>query len=118
MHVQYLIKGGRIVDGTGAPAYEADVRVRHGRIVEIEAGLEPQPRERAIDARGCYVTPGFIESHNHYDGHMWWVPTMDPLPDYGITTSVNGNCGFSAAPLHSDRAVQNEKNKDKTKKKM
>ena len=55
MHVQYLIKGGRIVDGTGAPAYEADVRVRHGRIVEIEAGLEPQPREPGAEKFG-YMT--------------------------------------------------------------
>ena len=108
MQVQYLIKGGQVVDGTGSPPYLADVRVHNGSIAEIEPGIQPAARERVIDAAGCYVTPGFIESHNHYDGHMWWVPTMDPLPDYGVTTSVNGNCGFSAAPVHKDAAVRKE----------
>jgi len=84
------------------------VRVQNGRIAEVRTGIAPVPHERVIDAAGCYVTPGFIESHNHYDGHMWWVPTMDPLPAYGVTTSINGNCGFSAAPLHDDPAVQKE----------
>jgi N-acyl-D-aspartate/D-glutamate deacylase len=55
-----------------------------------------------IDAAGCYVTPGFIETHTHYDGIMWWQPDLDPLPGYGVTILVMGNCGFSAAPVSSD----------------
>jgi N-acyl-D-amino-acid deacylase len=106
MEVQYLIKNGTVVDGTGAPAYLADVRVRRGLIYEIGASLAPQGLERVIDAKGCYVTPGFFENHNHWDGNIWWTPTMDPLPGYGATTSINGNCGFSAAPAPKDPEVR------------
>jgi N-acyl-D-amino-acid deacylase len=98
----FLIRGGTLVDGTGAPARAADVRVQGGLIAEIGAGLEAGPRERVIDAAGCYVTPGFIETHNHFDAPMWWTPTLDPMPGYGVTTSINGNCGFSAAPVSDD----------------
>jgi len=104
----YLIKGGLVVDGTGAPAYRADVRVRGDKIVEIAPGLVRGQREREIDARDCYVTPGFIETHNHFDAPMWWMPTMDPMPAYGVTTSVNGLCGFSAAPVHNDPDIRKE----------
>jgi N-acyl-D-aspartate/D-glutamate deacylase len=102
MRAQILIRGGRVVDGTGAPAFQADVRVRDGLIAEVAPGLEPQLRERVIDAAGCVVAPGFIESHNHWDAGIWWSPTLDPLPGYGVTTSLNGACAFSAAPLHDD----------------
>jgi N-acyl-D-aspartate/D-glutamate deacylase len=108
MQVRYLIKGGTVVDGTGAPAYRADVRIEGGLIAEIAADIAPAQRERVIDATGCYVTPGFIELHNHWDGAIWWTPTMDPLPGYGATTSINGNCGFSAAPISDDPAVRRE----------
>ncbi|WP_157215121.1 N-acyl-D-amino-acid deacylase family protein [Flavisphingomonas formosensis] len=108
MQRTFLIKGGTVVDGTGAPAYAADVRVKHGLIAEIGPDLQPEPRERVVDAAGCYVTPGFIESHNHFDGPMWWMPTMEPMPGYGVTTSVNGNCGFAAAPVHDDPVVRKE----------
>jgi N-acyl-D-amino-acid deacylase len=106
MDVQYLIKNGTVVDGTGAPAYRADIRIRQGKIAEIGPDLPGEGRERVVDAAGCYVTPGFFENHNHWDGGIWWTPTMDPLPSYGATTSVNGNCGFSVAPAHDDPAVR------------
>jgi len=102
-----LIRNGTVVDGTGAPAYKADVRVRDGAIVEIGAGLAPSG-ERVFDAQGCYVTPGFIESHTHYDGTMWWQNDLDPLPGYGATTLIMGNCGFSPAPLHKYMPAQRE----------
>ena len=98
MEFRLLIKHGTVVDGTGAPAYLADVRVAGGRIAEIGSDLQPGVGERVIDATDCYVTPGFIEAHNHWDGAVWWSPNMEPLPGYGITTSINGNCGFSMAP--------------------
>ncbi len=101
MEFRILIKGGTVVDGSGRPAYAADVRVRDGVVAEIGQGLEAGIGERVVDATGCYVTPGFLETHNHWDGGVWWAPIMDPLPAYGITTSVNGNCGFSMAP-HSE----------------
>ncbi|MDO6414561.1 amidohydrolase family protein [Sphingomonas sp. BIUV-7] len=98
MNFRLLIKGGTVVDGSGAAAYPSDVRVSGGRITEIGQALSSTVGERVIDATGCYVTPGFIESHNHWDGGVWWAPNMEPLPAYGITTSINGNCGFSMAP--------------------
>lgn len=102
MEFNILIKHGTVVDGSGAPAVTADVRVRGGRIVEVGAGLAAGAGERVIDATDCYVTPGFIETHNHWDGGVWWSPNMEPLPAYGITTSINGNCGFSMAPARPE----------------
>jgi N-acyl-D-aspartate/D-glutamate deacylase len=102
-----LIRNGTVVDGTGAPAFKADVRVVDGYIAEVGPGLAPRG-ERVVDAEGCHVAPGFIESHTHYDGTMWWQPDLDPLPAYGATTMILGNCGFSAAPLHPTKEAQSE----------
>lgn len=98
MEIRILIKGGTVVDGSGADACKADVRVAGGRITEIGQDLSAATGERVFDASGCYVAPGFIETHNHWDGGVWWSPNLDPLPGYGATTSINGNCGFSMAP--------------------
>lgn len=103
-----LIRGGTIVDGTGAKAHPADLRVTGETIAEIGPNLAPKPGERVIDAAGCYVTPGFIESHTHFDAPMWWQPELDPLPGHGITTIISGNCGFSAAPVSADPAARKE----------
>jgi N-acyl-D-aspartate/D-glutamate deacylase len=103
-----LISGGTVVDGTGKTGYRADVRVAEGKIAEIGPNLKPQAGERVVDAAGCLVTPGFIESHTHYDATMWWQPDLDPLPGYGVTTMVMGNCGFSAAPISDDPKVRAE----------
>jgi N-acyl-D-amino-acid deacylase len=108
MDVQYLIKNGTVVDGTGASAYRADLRVSRGRIAKIGHDLPVEGRERVIDATGCYVTPGFIESHNHWDAGVWWSPMLEPVAAYGITTTINGNCGFSVAPMQADPAVRAE----------
>jgi len=101
-----LIQGGTVVDGTGAPSYLSDVRVREGLIVEIGEGLATAPNEKTVDASGCYVTPGLIESHTHFDGTMWWQPDLDPLPGCGVTTVVMGNCGFAIAPVHEEEEVR------------
>ena len=106
MKIEFLIRNGTVVDGTGAPAYRADVRIRDGRIAEIGENLAPQKGERVFDAKGCYVAPGTIENHNHWDGAMWWSPMMEPLASYGVTTSVNGNCGFSMAPLSAETDIR------------
>ena len=108
METGFLIKNGQVVDGTGAPPFLADVRVRDGVIAEVGQALERQGRERIVDATGCYVAPGFMEVHNHFDGPAWWMPTLEPMPGYGVTTSINGNCGFSAAPVHDDPRVRKE----------
>ncbi|TZG29564.1 N-acyl-D-amino-acid deacylase family protein [Sphingomonas montanisoli] len=108
MRLGFLIKGGTVVDGTGAPAYRADVRVTDDVISEIGQNLERRGREQVIDATGCYVAPGFMETHNHFDAPMWWLPSMEPMPGYGVTTSINGNCGFGAAPVSDDPNVRLE----------
>ena len=97
-----LIKGGQIVDGTGAKPYAADVRVRDGRIVEIGPDLDPGS-DRVYDAKGCYVTPGFIDTHTHYDGSLFWDPTCDPIIQHGVTTLLIGNCGLGLAPVRKEQ---------------
>lgn len=94
----FLIKGGTVVDGTGAPARRADIRVSGRHIAEIGPDLA-RDGEALIDASGAYVTPGWIESHTHFDGSMWWDPSCDPMPAHGTTTAVIGNCGLTVAPL-------------------
>jgi N-acyl-D-amino-acid deacylase len=93
-----LVRGGTVVDGTGAAPFPADVRVRDGRIAEVGPDLAPDG-ETEVDAVGALVTPGIIETHTHVDGAMWWDPDLDPLPGYGATTVVYGNCGMSVAPM-------------------
>jgi N-acyl-D-amino-acid deacylase len=94
-----LIRGGTVVDGTGAAGRAADVRIRAGQIVEVGRDLSVGADEAVIDARGAIVAPGFIESHTHLDGSMWWDTSADPLPSYGSTTAIMGNCGLTVAPL-------------------
>lgn len=103
-----LIRGGTIVDGTGAPAYQGDVRIADGVIQEIAPTLQPGASETVVDATGCLVTPGFIETHTHFDGAMWWDSELDPLPGFGVTTTIMGNCGFSVAPISDEEAVRRE----------
>lgn len=103
-----LLRGGTLIDGTGAPRFAADLRVRGGQIAEIAPRLAPAAGERVHDASGCFVAPGFIEAHTHFDGTMWWQPDLEPLPGYGVTTTILGNCGFSAAPVSDDPAARLE----------
>ena len=104
----WLIRGGSVVDGTGRAAFDADLRVRNGRIAEIGEALLPEDGEDLIEADGCIVAPGFIETHTHFDAAMWWDASLDPLPGFGVTTLVMGNCGFSVAPVTADEAVRRE----------
>jgi N-acyl-D-amino-acid deacylase len=92
-----LIRGGDVVDGTGAPRTRADVRVRDGVIVEVGPDLAPRG-EPEIDATGAVVTPGFIDSHAHTDPQVFWDPMLDPDPLHGVTTMLVGNCSLSLYP--------------------
>jgi N-acyl-D-aspartate/D-glutamate deacylase len=97
--VDLVIRGGRLCDGSGAPAREADVAIDGGRIVGISAiGTVPSPGRHQIDARGLVVAPGFVDVHTHYDAQVTWDPLLTPSSWHGVTTAVVGNCGFALAP--------------------
>ncbi len=95
-----LIRGGDLVDGTGAPSRRADVRVHDSLITEVGTDLAPDG-ELVVDAGGAYVAPGLIESHTHFDAAVWWDPDCDPMPAHGCTTLVMANCGLGLAPLRA-----------------
>jgi len=95
-----VIRGGRIVDGTGSAPVTGDVAVTDGRIAAVGSGLGPAREE--IDASGLLVTPGFVDIHTHYDGQVTWENTLSPSSDHGVTTIVTGNCGVGFAPCRPD----------------
>src|SRR5262249_43213857 len=97
-----LIRGGEVIDGTGAPAWPAEVRVRGGVIAEVGPYLRSEGDEEVIDAGGAVVTPGFIDNHTHFDPSLYWDPFADPMPQHGVTSVLIGNCSLSLAPLRSD----------------
>jgi N-acyl-D-amino-acid deacylase len=98
-----VLRGGTIVDGTGAPGVAGDVAISDGKIVGIGTGLSG---DISIDASGCVVAPGFIDIHTHYDAQVFWDPALTPSCYHGVTTVVAGNCGFSLAPTMPDRRMQ------------
>jgi N-acyl-D-amino-acid deacylase len=95
-----IVRGGRIVDGSGLPAFVADIAISDGRIVEI--GRVTARARQEIDAHGHVVTPGFIDIHTHMDAQVNWDPLGTCSSWQGVTTAVMGNCGFTLAPVRAD----------------
>ncbi len=92
-----IIRGGTIVDGSGAPGFSGDVAIKDGRIAAI--GSIDGAASREIDASGRVVAPGFIDPHTHFDAQLLWDGAAKPALEHGITTVVPGNCSLSLAPL-------------------
>ncbi len=97
-----LIKNGTVVDGSGAPAFPADVAVSGGVISAVAPGISA-PAARTVDASGRLVTPGFIDIHRHADLNLFTEGFGAPELRQGLTTIVNGNCGLSAVPCPAAR---------------
>jgi N-acyl-D-amino-acid deacylase len=96
MPYDVLLKNGKLVDGTGAPARRADVGIAGGKIVEV--GELKGAAKRTIDADGLVVAPGFIDPHTHYDAQICWDGATTPSSWHGVTSVVMGNCGVGIAP--------------------
>src|SRR5947209_20560358 len=94
---QLVIRGGTVVDGTGAPPRQADVAVDGGRITTVGTVKEAGASE--IDAGGLLVSPGWVDVHTHYDGQVAWDPYLSPSSWHGVTTLVMVNWGVGFAPV-------------------
>ena len=97
-----VIKGGKVVDGSGAKAFISDIAVKDGKIAEISPNIQ-QEAKQIIDAKGKVVTPGFVDIHTHYDGQVTWDSDLAPSLYHGVTTLVMGNCGVGFAPAKVDK---------------
>src|SRR5690242_7408343 len=95
-----VIRGGKIIDGSGAPAITGDVAIKGGRVVAD--GGKAGPAERVVDADGLLVTPGWVDVHTHYDGQASWDPLLAPSSWHGVTTILFGNCGVGFAPVRRE----------------
>ena len=86
-----VIRSGSVIDGTGEPAFSADVAIKDGKIAEV--GKVAGRGVQEVSADGALVTPGFVDMHTHYDGQATWSNRMSPSSHHGVTTVVMGNCG-------------------------
>lgn len=101
----WVLRGGEVIDGTGAPSRPADLVLSEGRIAAILAPGE-MADGRSLDVTGCVVTPGFVDIHTHADFSLPNYADAESMVRQGVTTMLVGNCGFSAFPIGpGDRAA-------------
>lgn len=101
MEYDLIIKGGTIVDGSGAAGFVADVAIKDGLIAAV--GSLDGEALKTIEAKGHLVTPGFVDIHTHFDGQVTWDSDLAPSCYHGVTTIVMGNCGVGFAPAAPDK---------------
>jgi N-acyl-D-aspartate/D-glutamate deacylase len=99
MPYDLLVKDGRIIDGSGRPAFHGDVAVAEGKIVEL--GRLDGAARRVIEADGRVVAPGFVDNHCHYDAQVLWDPLCTFSCYHGATTVIIGNCSLALAPVRA-----------------
>lgn len=97
-----IIRGGHVIDGTGAPGRETDIAIRGGRITEIGPDIGAGDAE-IVDASGKVVAPGFIDIKTHSDWTLPLMPQAESKIRQGVTTEVIGHCGYSCAPALPDK---------------
>ena len=97
-----LIRGGEVIDGTGRDRFRADVLVQDDRIVRIGPDLPARAADVILEAGGRVVAPGFIDIHSHYDAQVFWDRELSSSCHHGVTSVINGNCGFAIAPYSED----------------
>ncbi|TNE58195.1 MAG: D-aminoacylase [Alphaproteobacteria bacterium] len=100
MNYDLIIRGGTIVDGSGAAPFTGDLAVKDGKIAAV--GDITGSAAREVDAHGLLVTPGFVDIHTHYDGQATWGSELSPSSNHGVTTAVMGNCGVGFAPCRQE----------------
>jgi N-acyl-D-aspartate/D-glutamate deacylase len=98
----YILRNATLVDGTGAPRRTADVAVAGGRVESIGRSGRTPAGAVDVDLDGLVLAPGFIDIHTHYDAQVFWDPDVTPSSWHGVTTVVQGNCGFGLAPMRPD----------------
>ncbi|HAC81184.1 MAG TPA: amidohydrolase, partial [Deltaproteobacteria bacterium] len=95
-----VIRGGELVDGTGAEPRRGDLAIDGNKITAV--GKVSGSGREEIDATGRLVTPGFVDVHTHLDAQIGWDPLLTPVSWHGVTTALIGNCGVTFAPCRPD----------------
>ncbi|HZS44729.1 MAG TPA: D-aminoacylase [Blastocatellia bacterium] len=104
MAERILLRGGEVIDGSGSPAFKADLLIEGDRIADVGLNISNES-SRAIDCSGKTITPGFIDMHSHSDLKLFVDPQIPQKIRQGVTTEVLGQDGISVAPVLSDRRL-------------